>query len=72
MLRDGSHTLSRIDTPQIDIDGERLVCEPIIKDLGVYLDRHMTFSKHVDHLVRQMCAGTLCYISHALPVGPTF
>ena len=47
MLCDGSYTLSLIDTPQIDIDGERLVCEPIIKDLGVHLDRHMTFSKHV-------------------------
>ena len=59
------HTLSCIDTCQIDIDGERLVCEPVIKDLGVYLDQHMIFSTHVhvDHQVHQM-SGTLCYISH--------
>ena len=62
MICGGRHTLSSINTPQIDIDGERLVCEPVIKDLGVYLDQHMTFSRHVDHLVGQM-SGTLCYIS---------
>ena len=53
--------------PQIDIDGERLVCEPVIKDLGVYLDQHMTCSRHVDHLVRQR-SGTLCYIHIPLPI----
>ena len=51
----------RYPPPQIDTDGERLDCEPVIKDLCAYLDRHMTFSAHVDHLVRQMC-GTLLYI----------
>ena len=62
MICGGRHTLSCIPTPQIDIDGERLLCEPVIKDLGVYLDQHMTFSRYVGHLVRQM-SGTLCYIS---------
>ena len=52
MLFGGSHNLSRNDTPQIDIDCERLVCESVIKDLGVYLDRHMMFSAHADQLVR--------------------
>ena len=40
MICGGRHTLSSINTPQIDIDGERLVCEPVIKDLGVYLDQY--------------------------------
>ena len=62
MICGGGHTLSSINTPQIDIDGERLVCEPVIKDLGAYLDQRMTFSRHVDHLVRQI-SGTLCYTS---------
>ena len=40
MLCGGSHIFSCIDTSQIDTDGERLVCELVIKDLDVYLDRH--------------------------------
>ena len=48
--------------PNLNIVGEIFPTDNVVKDLGVIIDRHMTFSYHVDHLVQQMC-GILCYLS---------
>ena len=34
----------------------------MVRDLCVYLDSHMTFPEHMDHVAQQM-SGILCYIS---------
>ena len=63
MLCGSSQALVRIGVvPNLMIHGETLDTEAVVKDLGVHIDAHMTFSVHVDHLVQQMC-GVLCYLS---------
>ncbi len=55
--------LSRLNPlPEMVIDGESIVFEETIRDLGVQLDQNMTFTAHVDNLTHQMC-WILCYIS---------
>ena len=55
--------LSRVPgLPAMDIGGKSLELETVVKDLGVLLDSHMTFSAHAEHIARQM-SGTLCYLS---------
>ena len=42
-----------------------------VKNLGVYMDRYLTFSDHFDHVVRK-CTGTLIalvHLSHGIPVS---
>lgn len=46
----------------LDIEGEHLPLDSVVKYLGVLLDEQMTFGPHVDNLVRQM-TGTLCYLA---------
>lgn len=73
MLCGTRQSLSSVPTPEITIDNDTLACAPAVKDLGINLDQHMTFSCHVDHLVKQMC-GILCFISrnrYFLTVGAT-
>ena len=55
--------LSRVrDTLSLDIGGQTLQLETVVKDLGVHLDSNMTFGAHVDHIAQQMC-GVLCFLS---------
>ena len=42
-----------------------------VKNLGVYMDRYLTFGDHIDHVVRK-CTGTLIslvHLSHAIPAS---
>ena len=42
-----------------------------VKNLGVYMDRYLTFGDHIDHVVRK-CTGTLIalvHLSHGIPVS---
>ncbi len=48
--------------PTLDIEGEPLPLDSVVKDLGVLLDEQMTFGPHVDNMVRQM-TGILCYLA---------
>ena len=41
----------------------------VVKNLGVYLDRHLNFETHVDQLTRK-CTGILIALSHARHVLP--
>ena len=36
----------------------------VVKNLGVFMDRHMTFTNHVDHVVAK-CSGALIALVHA-------
>ena len=36
----------------------------VVKNLGLYMDRHMTFVDHVDHVVAK-CSGSLVALTHA-------
>ena len=51
------------DTLSLDIGGQTLQLETVVKDLGVHLNSNMTFGAHVDHIAQQMC-GNLCFVSH--------
>ena len=41
----------------------------VVKNLGVHLDRHLSFETHVDHMTRK-CTGILIALSHARHVIP--
>ena len=52
--------------PQIQVEfmGAMVVGSRTVKNLGVVFDQNMTFSAHVDDVVRR-CTGLLCGLSHS-------
>ena len=44
--------------------GATVACSPTVRNLGVVFDQHMTFSAHIDDVVRK-CTGALCGLSHS-------
>ena len=40
-----------------------------VKNLGVHMDRYLTYGDHIDHMVRK-CTGTLLALVHASHVSP--
>jgi len=51
-----SQALARVHpVPELRAGDNIVATEPVVKNLGVYLDQNMTFSAHVDHLVTEMC-----------------
>ena len=63
MMCGSGHAMTRLTkVPELFIDGNSLVPEEAVNDLGVHLDKRMTFTAHVCNMVRQL-SGVLCYIS---------
>ena len=54
----------------VKIDNAAIKESDTVKNLGVIFDRHLSFSSHIDHLVRR-CTGTLLSLSHARQGLPT-
>ena len=61
------------DLPTVSVRvGDTVVSEcREVKNLGVHMDRHLTYGDHIDHLVRK-CTGTLLCLVHASRVIPHY
>ena len=53
----------------INFSGATISDARIVKNLGVYIDRHLNFQAHIDDMVKK-CTGILIALSHAKHVVP--
>jgi len=59
MILLGSRQLvSRCPTPVIQIDGVAIHAKPVVRDLGVLIDQHLTFERHVS----QVCSSAFSHL----------
>ncbi|XP_069985192.1 uncharacterized protein [Penaeus vannamei] len=54
----------------IEFQGCYIKPSTTVKNLGVYIDRYMTFETHIDHIYRKVM-GTLIYLNHIKNKIPT-
>ena len=55
--------IRRIPPISVTFSGSTIACSNTVKNLGVWIDRDMSFTAHTDDVVRR-CTGTLCGLSH--------
>ena len=67
----GTHAMLR-DFPSITLKfgNTTIVDSKVVKSLGVELDRHLGFEKHINS-VQNKCTGLLIALAHACHVVPT-
>ena len=56
--------VQRLPAVSINFMGATVVGSPTVRNLGVVFDQKMTFTAHIDDVVRR-CTGTLCGLSHS-------
>ena len=56
--------IQRIPSVTVKFMGATVAGSPTVRNLGVVFDQTMTFSAHIDDVVRR-CTGTLCGLSHS-------
>ena len=56
--------IQRLPPVSVSFMGATVAGSPTVRNLGVVFDQRMTFSAHVDDVVRR-CTGTLCGLSHS-------
>ena len=61
--------LRGLPTVTLNFCGTVIADSRVVKNLGVYVDRHLTFEAHVDNLTRK-CTGILIALSHVRHVIP--
>ena len=61
------------DLPPVQLKfGNSVITESrVVKNLGLTMDRHLTFESHIDQLVAK-CTGVLIALSHYKHVMPSF
>ena len=63
--------VKRLPPISLTFMGSTLTCSESAKNLGVWFDQNMTFSAHIDDVVRR-CTGLLCGLSHCKHSLPQF
>ena len=62
--------LKNVPPVSINFCGTRVHDVKTVKNLGLHMDRHLTYQDHIDDVVRR-CTGTLIALSHARHVIPS-